>query len=109
MITSDYNKSTNNRFDVKITTKKLANESDLKEKIKNISNKRRKKISNKSRLKVDQDTLVKLQRYNLSLFIGLSLFNNDWEQLYLILQPFCYTSKRLGYTEKVVSWKSKDF
>ena len=106
MIISDYNNSTNNRFDVKITTKKLANESDLKEKIKNISNKRRKKISNKSRLKVDQDTLVKLQRYNLSLFIGLSLFNNDWEQP---LQPLCYTSKRLGYTEKVVSWKSKDF
>ena len=80
-----------------------------RKRLKTLATKEEKKISNKSRLKVDQDTLVKLQRYNLSLFIGLSLFNNDWEQLYLILQPLCYTSKRLGYTEKVVSWKSKDF
>ena len=34
-------------------------------------------------------------------------FNNDGAQLYLILQPFCYTLKRLGDTEKVISWKSK--
>ena len=58
-----------------------------RQRLKTLATKAEKKISNKSRLKVDQDTLVKLQRYNLSLFIGLSLFNNDWEQLYLILQP----------------------
>ena len=32
---------------------------------------------------------------------------NDRAQFYLIIQPICYTLKRLGNTEKVVSWKSK--
>ena len=34
---------------------------------------------------------------------------NDEAQLYLILQPLYYTLKRLGDTEKVVSWKPKGF
>ena len=36
-----------------------------------------------------------------------SYFNNDGAQHYLILQPLYYTLKRLGDTEKFVSWKSK--
>ena len=40
-------------------------------------------------------------------FIGQSYFFNDGVQLYLIFQPHYYTLKRLGDTEKIVSWKSK--
>ena len=43
-----------------------------------------------------------------SLFIGQSYFFYDGEQLYLIFQTFHYTLKRLGNTEKNVSWKSTD-
>ena len=39
--------------------------------------------------------------------IGQSYFSNDGAQLYLIVQPLYYTLKRLGDTEKIVSWKSK--
>ena len=41
------------------------------------------------------------------IFISQSYFINDGSQLYLILQPLCYTLKRLSDTENVVSWKSK--
>ena len=36
-------------------------------------------------------------------------FFNDKTQLYLTFQKPCYTLKRLGNTEEVVSWKSKGF
>ena len=52
---------------------------------------------------------MKRQTYDLILIIGLSFFNNDGAQLYLILQPLFYTLKQLGDTEKVVSRKSKGF
>ena len=39
-----------------------------------------------------------------SLFSGQTYFNNG-AQLNLILQPFCYTLKRLGDTKKNVSRK----
>ena len=37
----------------------------------------------------------------------LLLEHNAGAQLQLILEPLYYTSKRLGDTEKVISWKSK--
>ena len=37
----------------------------------------------------------------------LLLVHNAGAQLQLILEPLYYTSKRLGDTEKVISWKSK--
>ena len=40
-------------------------------------------------------------------FISQSSFVSDAAQLYLIFQALYYTLKRLGDTEKVVSWKSK--
>ena len=49
----------------------------------------------------------KLQTFDSSLFIGQSYFFNDGAQLYIIFQPLYYTLKRLGDTEKIVSWKSK--
>ena len=66
-----------------------------------------KKSASKTDLKAEQDKIVQLQIYDLSLFIDQSYFVNDGAQLYLILQPAYYTLKRLGDTEKVVSWKSK--
>ena len=54
-----------------------------------------------------EDKIVKLQPYNLSLFIAPNYFVNTGAHLYLKLQPLYYTLKRLGNTEKVVSWKSK--
>ena len=51
--------------------------------------------------------MIKLQTFDSNLFIGQSYFNNDGAQLYLILQPLYYTLKKLGDTERVVSWKSK--
>ena len=54
-----------------------------------------------------QGKLVKLQTYDLSLFIGQSYFIIDGTQLYLILQPVYYTLKRLADTEKIVSRRSK--
>ena len=64
-------------------------------KYKNIINKRRnKKIAAKTESKAEQDKAVKLQTYDLSLFIGQSYFVNDEVQLYLILQPLHYTLKK---------------
>ena len=57
----------------------------------------------KAELKAELDKTVKLQTYDLSLFIGQSYFVNDGA-LYLILQLLYYTLERLGDTEKVVSW-----
>ena len=49
----------------------------------------------------------KLQTFDSSPFIGQSYFKNDEAQLYLKCKPLNYTLKRLGDTEKFVSWKSK--
>ena len=54
-------------------------------------------------LKKLQDEIEQLQTYDSSLFIG----DNNVAQLCLILQPLYYALKRLGNTERVVSWKSK--
>ena len=82
-ITPDYKKFTNIILDEKTAAKKLFNE-----------------------FKVKQDEIVKLQTYDLSLFIGQSYFVNNGAQLYLIFQVFYHTLKRLGDTEKAISWKS---
>ena len=44
--------------------------------------------------------------YDSSLFISQSYFFNDGAQLYLIYQTLYHTLKRLGVTEKIVSWES---
>ena len=49
----------------------------------------------------------KLQTFDSSHFIGQSDFNNDRSKKYIIVQPSYYALKRIGNTEKVVSWKSK--
>ena len=83
-------------------------ESDLNEKIKTLATREEiKKLATKTELEAEQDKIMKLQTYDLSLFIGQSYFVNDRAQLYLILQPLYYTLKWLGDTEKDVSWKYK--
>ena len=56
-----------------------------------------------------QDKIEKLQKYDSRLFISQNYFFNDGAQLYLKFQLLYYTLKRLGDTEKIVSWKFKDF
>ena len=93
-------------LDVKIKEKKLVNEPDISRFINNsdLANEI-KSLATKAELKADKDKIVKLQAYDLSLFIGY--FVNDGAWNYLRFQPLCYTLKQLGNTEKVVSWKSK--
>ena len=96
----DYNKFTNDILDENITAKKLVNESGLNEEIKKLAKKEEMKIfARTAELKAEQDKIVKFETYDLSLFIGRSYFVNDGAQLYLILQPFYYTLKRLGDTK----------
>ena len=63
--------------------------------------------SNKTKPVLVENEFKKIETFDSNLFIGQSYFNDDGTQLYLILQPLYYTLKRLGDTEKVVSWKSK--
>ena len=82
--TSDYDKFTSNTLDAKITQKKLVNESDLNEKIKTLATKEEiKTLATKGELKAEQDKIVKLQKYDLSIFIFI-----DGAQLYLIFHHF---------------------
>ena len=106
-ITSDYNKLTNNLLDTKITRRKLVNESGLNEKIKCLTAEKETKIlSIKTELKAEQDSkIVKLQAYDLTLFIGQSYFFSDGASFYLIFSPFYHPSKTLDETENVASWK----
>ena len=85
LTTSDYNKFTSNTLGTKITQKNLVNEYDLNEKIKTLATiEEIKTLAAKGELHAEQDKIVKLQTYDLSLFIRQSYFNNDDAQLYLI-------------------------
>ena len=64
-------------------------------------------MATKEELKAEQYKLVKLETYDLSLFIGQSYFNNEGSPNYVIFQPPYCTLKALSNIEKVVSWKSK--
>ena len=59
-------------------------------------------------MKTKQDKIVKLQTYNLSLFIGQSYFFNDGSQNFFIFQPILNTfTKPVGLTKTIVVWQSK--
>ena len=108
LTSSDYNKFTSNALDAKITQKKLVNESYLNEKIKTLETKEElKTLATKAELKAEQDKIVKLQTYDLSLFIGQSCFNNDGAQLYLIFQPTYKTITFSGLPFTISEWESK--
>ena len=66
---SDYNKYRSNALDPKIAQKKLIDEYDLDRKIKEEI----KTLAIKPELKADKDKIVKLQTYDLSLFIDQSV------------------------------------
>ena len=75
---SDYNKFTSNTLDAKITQKKL----------KTLATKEQIKTATKTELKAEQDKTVNLQKYDLSLFIGQTYFNNGESKNYLVSQQF---------------------
>ena len=50
--------------------------------------------------------MKKLQTFDSSLFIAQSYFNKDGSQNHLIFQLLYYPLKKVGNTEKVLSWKS---
>ena len=45
--------------------------------------------------------------FDSSVFISQSYILSDGAQLYFMFQTLYYTFKKLGDTEKIVSWKSK--
>ena len=77
---------------------------DFDDKLKHLN---KKVTSNKTKHLLVENELKKLQTFDSGRFIGQSYFNNHGAQLSLILQLLYYTLKRLGDTEKVVSWKYK--
>ena len=117
---SEINKLTARNFTARLkqanlTTKvdivDFVKETDFDDKPKNLDKKvtssKSKHVPVENELKKIQDKIEKSQTYDSSLFIGQSYFFNDGAQLFLIFQTLCYILKRLGNTEKVVSWKSK--
>ena len=54
-----------------------------------------------------QDKIEMLQTYDLSLYIGQSYILSEGAKLYLIFEPLYYILKKLGNTEKAISWRSK--
>ena len=90
--TSDYNKFKNDILDPKIKIKILVNKSDISGFINNTDfNEKMKTLATKAELKAKQDKIVKLQTYDLSLFIGQSYFFNDGAQNFLIFQAILNT------------------
>ena len=80
--TFGYKKFMNNVLDAKITRKKLVNESGLNEKIRTLPAKEEiKTLATRTELKAGQDKIVKLETYDLCLFIGQSCFFNDGAQV----------------------------
>ena len=98
-----------NTLDAKITQKMLDNESDLDENIKTLAKREEiKALATKAELNTEQNEIVKLQTYDLSLFIGQSYFNNDGSQNYLIFQPIYKTITTFsGLTDTISKWESK--
>ena len=81
--TSDYNKFTINILHANVTQRMLPNESDLDEKTKTLAIKEEvKTLAMKVELKAEKDKLVKLQTYDLIIFIGQSSFGFDGAQNY---------------------------
>ena len=74
------------------------------DKIKNLNEKI---TSNKTKHVLVENESEKLQTFDSSLFIFQNCFNNGGAQIYSKLQLLYYSFKRLGDTEKVVSWKYK--
>ena len=63
--------------------------------------KKKDKNSSKGIIKAQQEKAVKLQTYDLNLFIGQSYFVNDGAQNYLTFQPLHYLLNKLYGTEKL--------
>ena len=113
MTSQEFNKLTSENFTARVKQANLVSKSDIANFVKNtdfddkLKNLNKKITSNKTKHVLVENELKKLQTIDSSLFIGQSYFNNDGAQNYVIFQSLYYTLKRLGDTEKIVSWKSK--
>ena len=67
-----------------------------------------KSLATNAELKAEKNKILKLQTYDLSLFIGQSYFVNDGARNYFRFQPLCYTLKQLGNTEKFITPTTTD-
>ena len=68
----------NNILDAKMKNKELVNKSDISEFIKNSDlNEKIKTLATKSEFKAEQDKMVKLQKHDLSYFLGINVFGDD--------------------------------
>ena len=71
-----------NLLDAKIRNKKLVNESDISGFLNDNDLNEKIKTARKVELKAVQNKILKLQAYDLSLFVGQSFFFNDGAQNY---------------------------
>ena len=94
--TTDYNKFTNEKFDVKMKQKQLIYKSDTSEFLDNSDlNKKIATLETKAELKLEQDKIIKPQAFYSSYFCGKSYFEDDGTQNYLVFQPMCIFLKKL--------------
>ena len=85
--TADYNRFTNEKFDLKIKQKELVSKSDIAGFINNSDlNKKVATLATKVELKAEQDKIPKLQAFDLSYFCGKSHFEDYGTQNYLVFQ-----------------------
>ena len=77
---------------------------DFDDKLKHLN---KKVTSDISKNLLVENEFKKVLTFDPSLLIGQSYFFNDGTQLCLMFQALCYTLKKLGDTEKIVSSKSK--
>ena len=109
--TPEFNRLTAERFSARLAQVNLASQNDIANFVKKtdddkLKNLNKKIISNIKTHVLAENNFKHLQTFDSSPFIGKSYCDIDVGQLYLILQPLFYFVKRLGNTEKVVSWKS---
>ena len=109
-ITSGYNKFKNNILDAKVKNKRLVHESDISGFIKKFYlDKKIETSAAKAELKTEQNEIVRLQTYDLSLFIAQRYYFNDGSQSFLICQPIFNTSTMpAGVIEIIAAWQSKE-
>ena len=113
LTTQEFNKLTALNFAARSAQANLASKVNIDNFIKKtyfddkLKNLNEKITSNKTNQTLVENEFIKLQTIYSRLFIGQSNFFIDGAQLYLIFQTIYYIFKRLGDTEKFVSWKSK--
>ena len=109
IITADYNKFTNDSVANRIKGEGLIYKSTIAGFIKKVDlNKKTATLATKAELKVEQNKITKLRSFDSSYFRGKSHFEEGGTQNYLLFQPVYIYVKKIGNTEHISAWKSKD-